>query len=175
MEELWDDYLNYLIWKGHLERMDLYSKLFLELHNMEFVWEIERDENRAADGVDLRDDYEIPDEYSGMIDDFMDRPCSVLEMLIGLAIRVDNDIVGDPAEAHPEKFFMEMIENLGLDKYTNLRFDDGAVHIRVDRWMDRKFTSHGLGGLFPVYHDQRDQRNLEIWDQMNSYVNENYN
>lgn len=175
MEELWDDYLNYLIWRGHLERMDLYSRLFSELHNIEFRWIIDRDGNRAADGVELRDDYEIPDAYCGIIDYFLDRSCSVLEMLIGLAIRVDNDIIGDPAEEHPEKFFMEMIENLGLDRYTNLRFDDVAIHRRIDRWMERKFTSHGLGGLFPVYHDQRDQRDLEIWDQMNSYLNENYN
>lgn len=178
MEELWEDYLQYLIWVGHLEKFRDFENLFELLHNIEFTWSIERDENRAGDGMELRDNYNIPIEISHnenlLIEEFMNRSCSVLEMLIGLAIRVDDEFLGDPAEPHPEEFFWEMIKNLELDNYPNRRFDYYKIKNKIQKWLDRDFTRKGSGGLFPVYNDDRDQRDLEIWDQMNSYINEKY-
>lgn len=175
MEELWDDYLEYLIWRGGLGRMPGYSLIFETLHHMNFTCLLDRDENREDDGVELREHYEIPDGYEVEIEEaFYARKCSVMEMMVALAIRVDDEYIGDPAEAHPEDFFMEMIENLGLDRFRGGRYQESAVIKIVQRWLDRRFTAHGLGSPFPVLNDWRDQRNLEIWDQMNSYVNENY-
>lgn len=178
MEELWEDYLQYLIWLCHLEKFRNHTKLFEELHDSEFYYSIERDENRAGDGMELREGYNIPHDITFGERDlriyFVERPCSVLEMLIGLAIRVDEEYLGDPSDPHPEDFFWEMIKNLGLDGYTDGRFDVGSVERRVSMWLDRQFTKNGLGSPFPVYDDDRDQRNLEIWDQMNSYINEKY-
>lgn len=176
VEELWDDYLQYLIWRGGLQRMTKYGRLFEILHNIKFTWLIERDDNREDDGVELRDYYDIPrSEYSvEESEEFMDHWCSVLEMLIGLSIRVDDEIIGDPAEEHPEDFFMEMIKNLGLDIYKGDRYRENDVIKIVKKWMDRKFDRNGNGSPFPVKKDHRDQRKLEIWDQMNSYINENY-
>lgn len=178
MEELWEDYLQYLIYLCHLERFRNYINLFEMLHNLEFYWSIDRDDNRAGDGEELRDNYNIPLDIScedeNLVEEFMNRPCSVFEMLIGLAIRVDEEYLGDPADPHPEDFFREMIKNLGLDGYTDRRFDAGSVKRRVSMWLDRRFTKNGLGSPFPVYNDDRDQRDLEIWDQMNSYINEKY-
>lgn len=178
MEELWDDYLQYLVWLCHLENKGRqYSKLFEFLHNIEFIWSIERDENRAGDGMELRDNFEIPGDYlneNQLIEDFMNRPCSVLEMLIALSIRVDDDFIGDPAEPHPEEFFWEMIDNLGLCDFTDKNFNISSVDKRIKMWLERRFTKYGLGSPFPVLDDRRDQRELEIWDQMNSYINEKY-
>lgn len=175
MEELWDDYLQYLIWRGRLERMTRYGRLFDILHNIEFVYKLERDENRDADGVSLRDDYEIPYDYLEMDDEFFDRRCSVLEMLIALAIKVDDEFIGDPAEEHPEEFFMKMIKNLGLDKFKGNRYRESDVIKIVNRWMRREFNRDGIGSPFPVRESRQDQRKLEIWDQMNAYLSENYN
>lgn len=176
MEELWDDYLQYLIWRGGLQKMTRYSRLFEILHDIKFTWVIERDDNREDDGVELRDDYDIPDGYSEEEDEaFMAHWCSVLEMMIGLAIRVDDEFIGDPAEEHPEDFFMEMIENLGLNIYKGNRYREDDVIKIVRRWLNREFDRKGNGSPFPVRRDRRDQRKLEIWDQMNSYINENYN
>lgn len=178
MEELLKDYLQYLIWLCHLEKFKNYTRLFEELHNLWFYWSIDRDENRAGDGEELRDNYDIPLYITcgaeDLVDAFMNRQCSVLEALIGLAIRVDEEYLGDPMEPHPEEFFWEMIKNLGLSEYTNRRFDLELVRKRVAIWLDRHFTKNGLGSPFPVYNDDRDQRDLEIWDQMNSYINEKY-
>ena len=48
-----------------------YERLLATLHATEFVWLVSGDDNRAEDGVELRD----PTERGHM-------PCSVLQMLI---------------------------------------------------------------------------------------------
>lgn len=179
MEELWDDYLQYLIWRGGLEKRREYSYLFETLHNIEFTYIIDRDDNRDEDGHDLRNDYKIPLDFSLEEDEaFYAHWTSVFEVLLAIAIRVDNEYIGDPAEEHPEEFFMEMIKNLGLDRFTNRicqRHCRGSdIERIVNRWLDRKFDRYGGGSPFPVRYDHRDQRKLEIWDQMNSYISENY-
>lgn len=178
MEELWEDYLQYLIWLCHLEGDLDYGNLFEFLHNTEFIWLIERDENRAGDGMRLRDHYKIPLELVGeddfLVEEFMNRPCSVFEMMVALAIRMDDEFLGNPADPQPDEFFWNMIENLGLVGFSNKRFNRTNVSKRVKMWLDRRFTKYGLGSPFPVYDDDRDQRNLEIWDQMISYISEKY-
>lgn len=176
MDEIWDDYLLYLIWRGRLSGFKKYGKLFEILHNIEFTWLIDRDENRESDGIELRGNYDIPYEIDERDEiEFENHWCSVLEMLIGLSIRVDDEFIGDPAEEHPEIFFMEMIKNLGLDIYKGSRFRKKDVHVIIEKWLNREFDKDGRGSPFPIKKDHRDQRNLEIWDQMNSYIFERYN
>lgn len=174
MDELWEDYLQYLIWRCNLQKERGMERIFETLHDLEFTYVMDRDENRYADGVELRDDYEIPDCFMDLEDEFLDRNCSVLEMLIALSIRVDDDFIGDPAEPHPEDFFIEMIENLKLDRYSGRSFYEKDVIKIIQRWLERRFNQDGCGSPFPLRHDKRNQRDLEIWDQMNSYISENY-
>lgn len=176
MDELWDDYLGYLIWRCHLEKKTYYSRLFEILHNIEFIYIIDRDDNRVSDGMDLRNNYYFPPCYGPELKyDFMNHWCSVLEVLIGLSIRVDDEIIGDPFEEHPEEFFIEMIKNLKLDKFKdNINYKEEDIIKIVDRWLNREFNMDGRGSPFPLKYDFRDQRKLEIWDQVNSYINENY-
>lgn len=174
MNPLWDDYLQWLIWRCGLEHEKHYGRLFEALHDIPFIYCMDRDENREIDGMDLREQYEIPDCSNAVAEDFYAQKCSVMEMLVALSIRVDDDIVGDPGEEHPEDFFMEMIRNLGLDRFKQNRCRRGDVDRIVDRWMKRDFGPDGAGSPFPIHDDPRDQRDLEIWDQVNSYINENY-
>lgn len=175
LNELWNDYFNYLIWRCNLEKFCDYGRLFYILHDIDFTYILDRDENRADGGIELRDDYTIPDEFEDeTIEDFYLQKCSVLEMLIALAIRVDDEFIGDPAEEHPEKFFMEMIKNLKLDRFNSKRFCEDDVIKIVQKWLDRKFDRDGNGSPFPVKYSHRDQREVEVWDQMNAYISENY-
>lgn len=172
MEELWDDYFQYLIWRCGLQQMTKLTNVFAFLHNIPFTYVLERDDNREEDGCDLRNEYNIPGEFSVEVKEaFFAHWCSVFEMLVGLAIRVDDEIIGDPAEEHPEDFFIEMLENLGI---ADGRLKENYIYLMVDRWLKRKFDKDGRGSPFPVHHDHRDQRKLEIWDQMNAYISENY-
>lgn len=172
--EMWDDYLEWLIWRCGLEKEQRFNRLFEILHNINFVFYMGRDENREIDGFDLREKYEIPDVYLDFEEDFINRECSVMEMLVALSIRVDSDIIGDPGEENPSEFFIKMLENLGLDRFEGERFKRVDVCYIVDRWLRRGFDHNGYGSPFPVKMDHRDQRKLEIWDQVNSYINENY-
>lgn len=175
MDELWGDYFQYLLWRCGLEKKTRFGRLFKILHHMDFTWVLERDENRDGDGYELRDDYEISGDFEDwIVDDFYSRRTSVFEVLIAIAIRIDNEFIGDPAEEHPEDFFLEMIKNLGLDRFVGNRYQESDVIKIVDRWLQRRFHKDGQGSPFPVKYDHRDQRKLEIWDQMNSYISENY-
>lgn len=175
LEELWGDYLLYLIWRGGLQRFTKYGRLFDILHHIKFEVVLDRDDNREEDGCDLRNEYNVPNGFSVSVDEaFYARQCSVLEMLIALAIRVDDEIIGDPAEEHPERFFMEMIKNLKLDRFKGEHYESDDVIKIIRKWMSREFNRDGYGSPFPVKYDHRDQRELEIWDQMNSYISENY-
>lgn len=169
--EYWDDYFVYLLRKSRLNKFTQYRSVFYDMHWINFTYQMERDENRAADGISLRNGYSKIDTAPETIQIvFYDRPCSVFEMMIGLAVRVDNEYIGDPSEEHPEFFFMEMFKNLGLD-----RIDDADSEKTYDvllTWMNRDFNWDGQGSPFPLTRDLRDQRTLEIWDQMNAYISE---
>lgn len=175
MEKIWDDYMRFLILRANLQQFKDLEKIFKLLHNISFSYVLYRDNNRAEDGVALRKIY-LENNYLAdhLLKMFQNRECSVLEMLIGLAIRVDNEYIGDPGEEHPEYFFIEMIENLGLCRLKQGPHMNRVVYTIAKTWMDRKFKRNGQGSPFPVKYDDRDQRELEIWDQMNSYVNENF-
>lgn len=177
MDELWDDYLQYLIWRCGLQKENKMVLIFEVLHKIPFFYVLERDINRRSDGFFLRNGYKIPNEFMDNIDileEFDTRRPAVMEVLVALAIRVDNEIIGDPADPHPEEFFMKMIKNLGLDKLRRGCHKERETIKIVQRWLNREFESDGIGSPFPVRYDHRDQRRLEIWDQMNSYICENY-
>ncbi len=177
LDELWELYFQYLIWRGHLESLKIieYSELFECLHSIPFIYRINRDENREEDGRNLRDGYNIPDCYNrGLKSAFLSRGASVFEVLLSLAIRVDDEYIGSPNDPHPEDFFMEMIRNMRLDRCIGKGYNNNLIRQTVLKWMDRDFSVDGFGSPFPVKHDHRDQRKLEIWDQMNSYIYENY-
>lgn len=168
--DLWSDYKDWLLWRVHFSRPK-YGNLMNFLHNTDFRWSVPHDENRAADGTMYRD--EFFESCSVNKGDF-NRPCSVLEMLVGLSIRIDNEYIGDPAEEKPDIIFWEMIENLELDRYNNSHWDSESVDEIITGWLDREFSSDGEGSIFPIKDPFRDQRDIEIWSQMNDYIEENY-
>lgn len=158
---------------GYTEPYYNYSLLLSELHSIPFTYSIAMDGNRASDGVRLRwtfmDEENIPDLfYKDGIE------CSVLEMLISLSIRCDVDIMGDNDGKNVYAYFWIMIQNLGLDKCTDDHFDPNYVHQQIRKWLDRSFRRNGEGSPFPLQRCRTDQRKIEIWFQMNAYLNENF-
>lgn len=167
MDKTWNGYKNTLLTTVGVDLWHRrnYKSLFDHLHNREFIWLIDRDENRADDGLTLRRRLRY---------DFGNRPCSVLEMLVALSIRGDDEIFGDPADPRPGDFFWEMIENLALENMTEKKFNPERIDRILDRWMNREFFPDGRGSIFRVKFNIQDMRDLEIWDQMNCYVSERY-
>ena len=68
-----------------------YVRLLRFLYKTDFYYTIPMDGNREADGIDLRYRFGYENSYKeSMITTHLDnRPCSVLEMMIALAIRCE--------------------------------------------------------------------------------------
>jgi hypothetical protein len=98
-----------------------------------------------------------------------DRPCTVLEMMVALAIRQEQ-IMDDPEIGNrTDIWFMEMIESLGLEHMKNGHFDELFTEYVIQTFMNREYSPIGEGGLYTVDcgHDMRDE---EIWYQMSLYL-----
>lgn len=175
-ECLYFDYLLSLIDDG---RANDYRILLNILFSTDFRWSIHNDDNRATDGVEIRYDFE--QECSITEDEFMELmliPCSVMEVICGLAIRMDL-LMRDPEEPHIGRWFWEMIDNLGLLIYDDRAFDKGLWNFTdvknvLDIFMDRQYDELGHGGLFPRTVCDKNQTVTELYSQMNGYLMEKY-
>jgi hypothetical protein len=147
-----------------------YRKLLMHLHNIEFTWLIPLDDNRADDGVQLRRKYALyRDDLR--IRRYLTGPCSVLEMMIALAVRceeciMDNEQMGNRAG----QWFWGMIHNLGLSPMNDSKFDVDFVDNAIARLLNREYEPDGRGGLFTVRNCERDMRTVEIWCQLSWYL-----
>ena len=150
-----------------------YQALFEMLDDTEFVPLVKNDANRAANGIDLRSRFaEVHNLDYSKIRIVLLRPCSVLEMMVGLACRCEDSIMGDELYGdRTDIWFWGMIENLGLYNMTDENFDELEVHAILDRLINRTYSRNGEGGLFTVPGCYRDLRKVEIWYQMNWYLN----
>lgn len=153
-----------------------YNQLLKRLSNLPFFWTVPNDDNRGVDGLKLREDF-IEHMNLGFYEMAIlaKENCSVLEMLVALAIRI-NDIC-DGEEGAP-KWFWNMLKNIGLDNCSDERYQTLNGHVRVERYMNnmlsRSYGRDGSGGLFPLQHPHADQRGVELWYQMQAYLNERY-
>lgn len=147
-----------------------FRKLITYLHSVEFTFKIRGDVNRAKDGEELRYRFAY-DTGCACVDSHLERPCSVLEMMIALTLRceamMDNPRYGD----RTRQWFWRMIASLGLNGMTDSQFDENEVEQVVDRLITRKYEPNGRGGLFTVKNCESDMRRIEIWDQMCAYLN----
>lgn len=160
-------------WLYEIARGDLFSRsithdrLLTYLSHREFTIIIPNDINRAKDGVDLRWRYELITGEN--VDD--GEPCSVLEMMIALAIRCEETITDDPAYGdRTTQWFWSMIKNLGLYSMTDDNFDYEYVEQVIDRFLDRDYAPNGEGGLFKINDCEYDLRDVEIWHQLCWYL-----
>lgn len=154
-----------------------YSRLLGHLHRVEFYSLVPNDDNRGADGEQLRNDY-IDEVGPTGAPSLPNTGCSVLEMLMGLAKRLEFELLGGRYERPARELFWVLIDNLELDwcddvAYSN-RGTSEEVEAKIKDLLERKYDTNGEGGLFPLRHAQRDQRRVEIWYQMSAWVIENY-
>lgn len=152
-----------------------YHKLLTHLHNREFYYILDMDGNRADDGVDLRYRfaYENHYDYAAVATYLDNKECSVLEMMVALAIRCEDDNMGDPNYGNRTgQWFFTMVESLGLkDMYDN-NYNEQVVDNIVDIFLDRGYKRNGEGGLFTIKNRRRDMRTAEIWYQMCWYLDD---
>jgi hypothetical protein len=147
-----------------------YWKLLRLLYTKEFVWSIEKDGNRAVDGIDLRQRF--ASDANREIDDecWLGQPCSVLEMLIALSFR----LAWESVDLGLDDWFWKLLDNLALTGCTDADPPTPEMIDRViDKVVNREYAANGAGGLFPLKHTQEDQREVELWYQAQTYLLEN--
>lgn len=140
------------------------------LYKMPFVWSIRNDENRAADGLELRNEY-LDDTNDRVPSDWFDLECSIFEMMISIARRASFQAGGVP-----DVWFWTMLDNIELVKYNDERYHsaiDDSITEALHRVMNRNYEKSGRGGFFPLRRPGRDQRRVELWYQMSAYLLEN--
>ncbi len=158
------------------------SGLLEYIHGFEFTWTIWLDENRAYDGKKLREEFlnekKNSDISDSEIEAFRKESCSFLEMLIALSYRCEKDIMGDvnSPDDHSKDWFWEFLGNLGEKKWVKdgPDFDKKEVKKSIETVINRTFKPSGEGGLFPLKDKDRDQTQIQIWDNLNSYLGQWY-
>ena len=142
-----------------------YRKLLKHLHTIEFTYTIPKDGNRADDGIRLR--RRFAKQYYGVYDSdiYLDGPCSVLEMMVALALRGEETIMDDPLLGdRTGQWFWGMVTNMGLGSMVDERFDVKKADEAVYQMINREYEPNGKGGLFTVNRGL-DLREVEIWYQ----------
>jgi hypothetical protein len=146
-------------------RSRTYWNLLRQLHSIEFVWIVPNDDNRVGDGLELREEW--ISACSLAVDlDWRTRGCSFLEMLIALCRRIVFE-----SDGHVDTWFWHLMDNLGLCEYTDrYSYNQAEVNTRIRKVIYREYDRNGRGGLFPLRYARKDQRDVELWYQMNAYL-----
>ena len=173
--EIEDEYFEWLyryVDNDRFHKKISYRKMIRYLFDEPFRWTIPKDENRALDGIGLRRRYAIElgfdDDY---FKDYLDGPCSVLEVIIALALRIEETIMDDPTIGdRTSQWIWIMLGSLGLESMTDDRFDIDLVQWTIDQFLDRNFDPDGKGSLFRIPNCRFDLRGTEIWIQMLWYL-----
>ena len=167
-----------------------YGQLLYLLMTTEFTWfktsrnDLYMDENRASDGLALRQQY--ADEHNISMDEINDilqvgPACSMLEMIVAFAHRIDDEIMYDIQYGdRSAEWFHSMLHSLGIDQYNDSNWHRVAVKRKINIFLRRQYGWNGKGGLFWVDADEveiqgyftwipdfkLDMNQLELWQQM---------
>ena len=174
-EELKDQYFDWIqdiVYFNAPFKNVSYRLLLNHLHRTKFVYILSRDANRYDDGLSLRNRFayltELPLYLSTELLESGD--CSVLEMMVALAIREEDDM-GDPYLGDRTAYwFWEMVQSLGLMNMSDRSYDEDEVDYILNRFMNRQYKPTGEGGLFTINDCDEDLRDVEIWYQMNWHL-----
>ena len=174
------DYMNdpYFLWlceKVSKDGFSLsnYSSMFLYLYEKEFTWIIERDADRAADGIAMRDRF---CRETGLYARFWTPDfCSVLEMLVALCDGTCDRYFSDiEADQKRREIFWILMQNSNLACFEDAYFDAEKVDFIVQNAIDRRYEPDGKGGFFVDLLARFDMRKVAIWYQMSILLEEVY-
>ncbi len=169
--------LEYFNWLKNLINPDglPYNCLLEDLYNTDFVVVKDDDNNRVTDGTDLRYIFceqqgMTPQDAFFLLDDiFRDKKCSVLEMMVAIANRMDESIMWNGTQ-RTHVWFFEMLNTMELLPYDDNNYESDMVQIIVQDMMQYNIQPDGRGGLFESPFEDVDMREHSIWYQMQIYI-----
>lgn len=167
------DWLYDYVSEGRTSSNISFRKLFMLLHDIEFTFTIRNDVNRARDGVGLRYRFAMATDDEQALD-ILDGPCSVLEMILALAIRCEETIMDDARYGdRTGQWFWGMLADLGIGYITDEMFNEEYRELIIDKvqiFLERRYDPNGKGGLFYISNCKDDLRDVEIWIQLCWYL-----
>lgn len=180
VNQLAEDYFSWLYARvfriRDLDSTQSYSIVCDRLNRFEFNTRVPHDDNRAAEGISLRN--EFLDNYHKHVDAdekrrLLHSPASVFEVLVALAERSAFHV-----EVSGITWFEIFLKNLKIAMYYDRAYKPQDV-FRIDRaiekFNDRRYTSLGRGGIFPLNRPaDEDQRQVELWYQFATYTRQNH-
>lgn len=174
-----DDYFKWLydtVCRKRVSPYISYIKLFRQLDSIDFVYTIQMDENRMYDGEALRYRYATDQKRypEHVVKTALAKrgPCSVLEMMVALAVRCEETIMTDTRYGdRTNQWFWDMINSLGLSAMSDDNYDENIVQTAIYKFLDHDYDYNGRGGLFYIRNCHEDMTKLEIWQQLLTYLN----
>lgn len=160
-----------------------YWRIITRLWKRNFISLVKNDDNRINDAIALRRQFEDEEGYrEGAVDMLFEdfNGCTMLEMMVAFAMRIQSDIMWDPdKDDRTPLWFWSMLENAGLnlEASTDDKFGkDQFIYLEnlLDRVINRTYTKTGIGSFFPIKFSKRDMRKTELWYQMQFWIDENY-
>ena len=160
-----EQYFNWMYDMVFTKRAPSYVRL---LNSQEFTYNIRLDGNRADDGLYLRYRFKQENHLRAVdVDRCLTGKCSVLEMMVALCLRIEEDIMDDPVKGNRiHKWFHVMLKSLGLLDMDDAYFDERYADKVITRFLNREYEPNGAGGLFRIKDCPYDLRSVEIWYQM---------
>lgn len=150
------EYLPWLIQRGCL---DEYRDLASVWDEIEFVWYIPDDEDKAIQALRMRDEYEYETNRSCL----RQGPVSFLELFVSITDTLTAMIYQDRSA-----FTKSILMNLGVRNTQDALLMDSVTRASAidsaETVMYRTYQKNGLGGLFMV--PGADLREMPIRDQM---------
>lgn len=136
------NYTSWLIERGCLEN---YSELASVWDELDFVWYIPEDEDRAIQALRMRDEYCFE---TGMPSP-RQAPASFLEVFVSIT-----DILTAMLYQDRESFTKSILLNMGARSYSDDGRPPSEIHeetlIIAERVMYRTYSRNGTGGLFRI-------------------------
>lgn len=159
---------NYLNWMYSRIKGSVPIGILKKLYNMQFIWIVPMDKNRASDGINLRSRFIFEAAYGKKKElavETLDRPCTVLEMMFAMALRMEESILRDDEKGdRTGRWFAMMCDNIGILDH------ESELKERVHKFLNREYLPNGNGNIFYIPDCPDDLRYLEIWQQMVRYV-----
>lgn len=174
MESIEVEYINWIKNLINLNEYPNMDNIINYLYEMEYVVIRPSDDNRRIDGQDLRYKFLQEAGYNAndafhIVGNILNKPCNVLEFIVAIAYRIDQDIMYDWSEGTQiYKWFWIMLGNLGLH-YT---YSKEQVYIIVTEFMHYNYQPNGAGGLFLTDDPSIIMTDHDIWTQMHIYLNQ---
>lgn len=168
-------YYEWLYTKVCRNEMLSFNKLFKKLNSIPFTYIIDQDVNRMCDGIHLRYLYGYETNTAKAINlPFDESSCSVLEMLVALAIRYEDEAYDPDYGDRTNIWFWDMLKNLKINHMDDRNYSEKEVEEKIDIFLNRKYDYDGENGNVFVlkYYPPKDMRTTELWYQLCWVLNE---